>query len=351
MSVRILVTCVGGSMVPDLLTHLRTDAILQPYLIGVDSSPNVIGRAYVDAFYQTPIGEDVDYVKRMLQIVRQEKVNIILPYSDQEAFVLADAREEFAKLGATVLVSPPLVLALIKDKVATYRALEAAGLYVPPYLCVGCVKELKEAFHKFGYPTKSVIVKPISGRGGRGMRLLVGRGEHPPKWIGSGAREVRLDVLPEQKQIDIWFRDGALMVMPMLDSPAYDVDVLAIQGKAKAALVRKRSNPAGIPFTGNHIVANPSIVEYCLNIAEALGLDALHDIDLLTDQSGQPCLLEVNPRPSGSVCSAHAAGFPIVAAAIAEKLRISYPLNVPTGNVCVGVVSRATVMAQSESSD
>jgi carbamoylphosphate synthase large subunit len=180
------------------------------------------------------------------------------------------------------------------------------------------------------------------------MRVLVGQYEEPPKWIGSGARESRLDVLPQQEQIEEWFEDGSLMVMPMLDSPAYDVDVLAVQGKAKAALVRRRHNPAGIPFTGNHIVANPKIMDYCLNIAEALGLDSLHDIDLLTDKSGQPCLLEVNPRPSGSVSSAHAAGFPIVAAAIAEKLMINYPLNVPVSDIFVGVVARATLIAQSE---
>ena len=74
----------------------------------------------------------------------------------------------------------------------------------------------------------------------------------------------------------------------------------------------------------------------------------MHDIDLLTDQSGKPCLLEVNPRPSGSVSSAHAAGFPIVAAAIAWKLKIPYLLNFPTNDVYVGVVSRATVIVQSE---
>jgi predicted ATP-grasp superfamily ATP-dependent carboligase len=133
------------------------------------------------------------------------------------------------------------------------------------------------------------------------------------------------------------------MVMPMLDSPAYDVDVLSVDGKAKAALVRRRTNPAGIPFTGNHIIANTDIMDYCLKIADALGLDALHDIDLLTDKSGQPCLLEVNPRPSGSVSSAHAAGFPIVAAAIAGKMGIHYSLNVPASDVHVGIVARASV--------
>jgi carbamoyl-phosphate synthase large subunit len=333
-------------MAPDLLAHLRPDPVLQPYLVGVDNDPNAMGRKYVDAFYEVPMGEAAGYVERMLQIVHQEKVDILLPGSDQEAFVLAVTRERFAQAGAAVLVSPPAVLELIKDKAATYLALEVAGLRVPLYRCVDDVVELKEALHEFDYPAKSVIIKPISGRGGRGMRLLIGRDAQPPSWIGSGARESRLNALPDEDQINGWFSDGTLMVMPMLDSPAYDVDVFAIQGKAKAALVRRRSNPAGIPFTGNQIISNPQIMEYCLKIAEVLGLDALHDIDLLTDQSGQPCLLEVNPRPSGSISAAHAAGFPIVAAAIAAKLGLSYPLQVPVTDIHIGVVARATQQKQ-----
>ena len=334
-------------MAPDLLTHLRADIVLQPYLVGVDNDLNAAGGSYVDVFYKVPMGDEIDYVKRMLQIVQQEKVDIILPGSDQEAFVLASKLEQFAQFGVAVLVSPAPVLELIKDKAATYQALEAAGIRVPSYRCVDDTSELQVALRAFGYPQQSVILKPVCGRGGRGMRLLVGKDQLPPLWIGSGAREARLDKLPKQGDIERWFFDGTLMVMPMLDSPAYDVDVLAIQGKAKAALVRRRSNPAGIPFTGNHIVANPNIMDYCLKIAEALGLDALHDIDLLTDQSGQPCLLEVNPRPSGSVSAAHAAGFPIVASALAGKLGIYYPLEVPVSDLYIGIVARATLRMQS----
>ena len=39
---------------------------------------------------------------------------------------------------------------------------------------------------------------------------------------------------------------------------------------------------------------------YCRQIASLLALDSLHDMDLLTGPDGV-CLLEVNPRPSGSM--------------------------------------------------
>lgn len=332
-------------MVPALFTSLRQDPILQPYLVGVDVSADAKGRHYVDAFHQVPWATDAGYAERLLQVATMERVDVILPGSDQEAFRLAKMRAEFERVNVKVLASPIDVLNLICDKSATYASLKSAGLRVPEYACVGNANDLAYTLRDFGYPVRNVIVKPIAGRGGRGMRLLVGKDLAPAQWIGAGAREQRFDSEIDVSEQQEWFDDGELMVMPMMNAPAYDVDVFAHRGEARAALVRRRFNPAGIPFTGNRIVSDPVVMRYCLDIAEALGLDALHDIDLLTDAAGCPCLLEVNPRPSGSVVAAHAVGFPIVAAAVAETMGIPYPIHPPMRDIDVGLIPSAVPMA------
>ena len=333
-------------MVPDLLTHLRSDPVLRPYLVGVDASGNAAGRGYVDAFYQVPWGGDSAYVDEVARIVAHEKIDLVLPSSDEEAFCLSADRAAISAAGAIVLASPIAVLDLIRDKQATYRALQAAGLRVPEHVCVDRLDALQASMAGYGYPRRSVIVKPVAGRGGRGMRLLVGTDEIPAAWIGGGAREKRVESTPNSEEMQTWFADGVLMVMPLLHAPVHDVDVFAIRGRAQAALVRRRTNPTGIPFTGNRIMSDPAIMKYCLEIAEAIGLDGLHDIDLMTDGQGRPCILEVNPRPSGSVVAAHAAGFPVVAAAIAETLGQAYPLQAPQLDIDVGMVPRAIVMVR-----
>lgn len=342
MGVRILLTCVGGTMSPDLLMCLRADPILTPYLIGVDASSQALGGKFVDAFYQIPWGDDPEYVDKIVDIVAREEVAIIVPCSDLEAFRLSAESERIREAGGVVLASPPSVLTLIRDKAATYRILAEAGLRVPEYTCVNNADDLEGALKMYDYPRRSVVLKPTAGRGARGMRLLVGQTEKPSAWIGAGARERRYEAAPRQEEMVEWLSE-TLMVMPVLNAPAYDVDVYAVRGRSRAALVRRRNNPAGIPFRGNCIVASPAVMQYCLEIAEVLKLDALHDIDLMTDAEGRPCLLEVNPRPSGSVVAAHAAGFPIVAAAIAERLGQLYPLAVPTSDIEVAVVPRVVV--------
>ena len=42
----------------------------------------------------------------------------------------------------------------------------------------------------------------------------------------------------------------------------------------------------------------------------------------MTDQKGSPVLLEVNPRPSGSLVASLMAGIPIIDLAISSKLKM-----------------------------
>jgi len=315
-----------------------------PYLVGVDASASAKGRDFVDAFYQVPWGESEDYVESIARIVKEEDIDIVLPGSDQEAFVLSRSRGSISAAGAVTLTSPMEVLDLIRDKQATYEALGRAGIQVPDYVCVVKIAELQAAMSNYGYPHRSIIVKPVVGRGGRGMCVLVGTNDTPPSWIGRGTREMSLDEAPTMERMSEWFTSGSLMVMPVLKDPAYDVDVLAVKGKAKYALVRQRVNPAGIPFAGNHVISDAPIREYCLEVTEALGLDGLHDIDLMTDNQGRPALLEINPRMSGSVVVAHTIGFPIVSAAIAVALGLEYPTIALTSNATVTLISRAVMV-------
>ncbi len=340
---RVLITCVGGAVMPDLLIRLKQDPVIRPYIIGVDASREAYGRHFTDKFYTVPPGGHDRYVERVSEIVALEKIDLVVPYSDQEAIQLSQHIETVKQAGAVLLTSSYRALELMRDKAATYRTLERSGLSVPCYALAHNLQELIHALADYGHPDKNVIVKPVNGRGGRGMRLLVGKREKAAEWIGLGARENRHETPPSLENMESWF-PGTLMVMPLLNAPAYDADVLRLNAGAQCVIVRRRNNPAGIPFTGNHIVFNLDLSNYCLKIAAALELDSLHDMDFMTDNEGNPCLLEVNPRPSGSLVAAHAAGYPILAAAISEKLGQPYPLKAPKQGVEVSLIPRAVVL-------
>jgi hypothetical protein len=110
-----------------------------------------------------------------------------------------------------------------------------------------------------------------------------------------------------------------LLVMPCLGEPAYDADVVSF-GRTPAVIARRRHNPTGIPFLGNTVVSNRELLDYCRAVTQVLGLQALHDIDLMTGPDGRPLVLEVNPRPSGSLSASMAACFPLLDWAVDRAL-------------------------------
>jgi carbamoylphosphate synthase large subunit len=317
--INILVTCAAGSTIATLVRMLNKSTEFDYRVIGVDSNQVAIKPAYVDVFRLVPSGSDDNYIDVISEIIIQESIDVILPGSDEEAIAISAKKDRLKSLGAIPLVSDIECLQLITNKYETYLQLKKNDIPVPEFTAVKSKAELKSALKKYGYPDNTVIVKPACGRGGRGLHVLLGE-KKAPQWLGAGKREKRVE---KGDFIDNDFDnilDEIVMVMPCLQSPAYDADVIAIEGEAKAIVLRERINPPGIPFLGNHIRSNKEVEEYCALVTKALGLNGIHDIDLMTDYSGNIRVLEVNPRPSGSLAASLVAGYNLIDLAVSNVI-------------------------------
>jgi len=307
-----------------LISCLKKSNYFNYSLIGVDITPskNVIN--LLDAFYKVPRGSSNDYPKKLLEIAEKEKVQFILPGSDEEALSISKNIALYNNAGIQAIVSQIDILKLISNKIETYKLLSSKGIKVPEYDIVNSIEGLKKSLVKFKYPQNTLIIKPSSGRGGRGLYVFKGQ-DNPPSWLGSGKRETRVNQGEFSNEILRNVIQGESLVMPMLTSPAYDVDVIAIKGNVQTIVIRERINPSGIPFKGNKILQNKNIEKYCTEIAKILNLDGLHDIDLMTDNNGNACIIEVNPRPSGSMAASITAGIPVIDIAILSLLKQKIP--------------------------
>jgi len=322
--IRLLITCVGGSTVPTLLGCLHKSSIFSYYLVGVDSNSPGNSKALLDSYYQVPNGSDNRYIEKILDIVKNEKIEFILPGSDEEAICISKNKKIFNDMGVKPIVSSIEILELITNKYNTYIELAKKGVRVPEYRIVKSIEELRSVIYEYGYPDTTVISKPVNGRGGRGLYVFEGN-DNPPVWLGNGQREKRIKKQDLTEELLEQVIQGDCLVMPALTTPSYDADVVAEAGVVKLAVVRERVNPAGIPFQGNKIHSGILITQYCQDIAAALNLDSIHDIDLMTDQNGEPCIIEVNPRPSGSMAATLTAGIPIVDIAILTLCGMTVP--------------------------
>jgi len=339
--ISLMITSAGGTLAPAIIDYLNNQTNIPLRIVTVDLADDVPVKALSSAHRVVPMGGDPRYAEVIARIVREESVDVILPWSDEDAITLSPARSGELDVGARVIVSPPSVMERISDKLKTYHTLEQNGVSTPEYTVARTAADIRSAAESYGFPERSVVVKPAKGRGGRGMNILCGK-DSPPDWLGSGAREQRLERQAAALDFEAMLH-GTTLVMPVLEAPVYDVDILAERGVARAAITRLRWNPTGIPFTGNTILANSDMTAYGKSIAETLQLDSLHDIDIMTTTEGEPRLLEVNPRPSGSLLSSLLAGFPLIEAAVAQALGESLSVETPQNDIEVIVGMTAFV--------
>ncbi|MEQ8667362.1 MAG: ATP-grasp domain-containing protein [Rhodospirillales bacterium] len=328
----ILITCVGGAMMPSALRWLKEHGRFPVSIHGCDAAESPLAASFVDVFHTIPFGDAPDYGETMLRLVKAHGIKVVVPGSDAEAFALANIAGDLAAAGAAITTSPAPVLATLRDKAVTYAALEQAGVAVPVHRVIDRPGDLADALSDCGYPARTTVIKPADGRGGRGVAVLIGE-DGAPEWMGAGQREARLDAAAFADCDPAALITGRTMVMPALRAPVYDVDILADNGSVQATVVRRRHNLAGIPWTGNTICRDERFESYARDAAAALGLSGAHDMDLMSDDDGRPALLEVNPRMSGSLAASLAAGIPFLDAAIGMRIGIELPVGLPDHDV------------------
>ena len=220
----ILITSVGGTLIPLLTKFLKQDdQLLGLYIVGIDKNNKIKKNKYLDKFYSIKSNNDSTYLKKIIKICEKEKVQLVIPWSDKEAVLMSKYKKKFVKKKIKVFVNDFNVIKKVTNKFSTYNILKKAKIRTPSYMLVRNVDELKKGLAKFNYPKKGVILKPISNSGGRGVKILQGLYQKTKKWIGHGKREeiVRKNKLSLSNNL---FKDGKLLMMNILKSPAFDVD-------------------------------------------------------------------------------------------------------------------------------
>jgi carbamoyl-phosphate synthase large subunit len=148
-----------------------------------------------------------------------------------------------------------------------------------------------------------VIVKPRSGSGSRGIRLVERRDE--------------LRALP---------RDGTLLVQELLPGAEYSLDVIArADGHVAGVVPRERLKvDSGIAVTGRTL-HDDRLEGFARTVAEQIGLTTVANVQVKLDTGGAPALLEVNPRFPGTMPLTIAAGIDMPRLAIGEALGTPIP--------------------------
>ena len=152
----------------------------------------------------------------------------------------------------------------------------------------------------------------------------------------AGGREVHMDHATFQsKYLQSYTEDFPVIVMERLVEPVYDIDMLAFEGKPIRVVPRRRVDSA-LPNEGHQIVDNQDLIDLGRKIITGLDLSWLYDCDVMYDGAGKPIVLEINPRPSGSVSVCIAAGVPLIDDLISIATGGNIPeIDIPAGRMVI----------------
>ncbi|QMU78700.1 ATP-grasp domain protein [Streptacidiphilus sp. PB12-B1b] len=237
------------------------------------------------------------YVEFALDYCTRHRIDLFLPRLHQQA--VAAQRAEFAAAGTTVVSPPSSAIELFSDKATAYEALAAAGLPVPPWWRVRDSAALLAAVEEIEADGGTPCLKPVTGAGGEGFRMLSRKPFSLARLAGSPSWSVGLDQVLEALDRAAELTPGVppvdWLVMPHLAGPEVSVDCLVDpEGRLRGAIGRtKEGRRRGFTL-------DPAYLAPAAELAEGFCLSYLTNIQF-RHHRGVPVLLDINTRPSGGL--------------------------------------------------
>ena len=274
----ILLTGAGGSGTIYIIKSL----IKKYRIIATDMNKYAAGLYFADKGYILPSCTDQKYLKKLDQIIKKERVDVVIPLIDEE--LLAIRRYYQNKKNPKVLLPKEDFIELCLNKWKLMNALRRAGIPCPETYLLKSFKQLPKSL----FPC---IVKPIVSRGSRGFQYLNNKDDFKKYLQNSSYKKKDLLIQEPVKGREftvstvVSWRGEVLQVVPK--------EVILKKGITKIAVTRR----------------NQKIKEVCQKVQKEFKADGPFNVQLIIDEKTKlPKIFEINPRFSTTVALTMAAG-------------------------------------------
>lgn len=172
MHVTVAVSGAGSLIGQGIIKALKISA-LDYRLVALDFFPHAVGLYWAEAAHLlpdvlSPSVSEGEYLGRLTELLRRERVDVLLIATDFEVPLLAKHRTTVeAESGCKVVVSSPEVAEIGDDKWVTYQFLRTHGFPYAPSLVD--LNQLEGFISETGFP---LIVKPRRGARSRAVSLV-----------------------------------------------------------------------------------------------------------------------------------------------------------------------------------
>lgn len=275
---RVLVTGAGGPAGIAVIRSLLKRADVEVFAADMDGWASGLYLVPEGARRIVPPGKSPQFVDDVIALCAADDVDVLFSTVDVELPGLAERRAELAAVGTALAAPSHETLVTCLDKYRLAQAVDGHARIPETRLL-----DRDGVGAEWVFP---VIVKPRSGAGSRGVRLIADR--------------AALEALGE---------DRSIIIQENLPGEEFSVDVLAgLDGSVIAAVPRSRERvDSGVSIAGR-TVRRAELSDTAADVARAIGLSGVANVQLRYSSDGIPALLEVNPRFPGAMPLTIAAG-------------------------------------------
>ena len=304
----VVVTGSGTVTCQSVIKAFRTQTEIPVRVVTVDTSDQVAGRYFSDAFYQVPLAADPAFSDRLLEICEEEQASLLIPIVDYEFKPLSAAIEQFRAIGCLPGMSDPAVIATVNDKLATYQFFTDHGFSTAR---TWTADEARRLHARLPFP---LFLKPaVDGRSSLDCYLI--------------RDEVDLELYLSRVE--------NALVQEYIDAAEYTADVLADwQSRTLGIVVRERiETKGGVSYKGR-TVDDQVLQQEIVRMVRALGLHGPANIQAFR-RGDEIFFNEINPRFSGALALSLAAG--LNSPLMLLKIALGMPVEDVTGKTSIGL--------------
>lgn len=257
----VCITSIGTATSIGLIKHIRKyDKNIK--IIGTDTNEHgyTAGSMLVDKFYRVLSAEHILYINEILNIIENEKIDVIIPINDFEIEVFS---RNYNKLSEkTKCLIPKLnVIKLVRDKLTCTLKMESLGLRCPKRININCGKKC--------------IIRDRTGVGSKHIKVL---------YDG----EFFEDILENQ------------FIQEFINGIEYTVDVLCDElGKPLYIIPRQRLEVKAGVATKVKIIKEMDLIKSVENVLQVIKLPGFSNFQFIIDREGNQWFIEINPRFGG----------------------------------------------------
>jgi hypothetical protein len=249
-----------------------------------------------------PAGVQGDaYLAWCLEFCREHSISIFWP--GKEAGLIASNQERFAQQGTRVLsVATQETLALMHDK-----ARFCAGLALPiappaQWRAIENIAQYDAAYAELRPLHRTLCIKPSESVYGLGFAILDEERSNARLLLAGALYHINAQELRTGLAQMGQFKP--LLLMEYLDGHEFSADCVADDGVLICAVPRKKPHVGG---QGQLIDLRADILQACTELTQTYRLNGIFNIQFREGAHGL-ALLEINPRMSGGIGMACAAG-------------------------------------------